>query len=199
MCCTQLPGARSIFHRASGAGTVQVGLSVTLWFNFFLSTAAIANDFTGEVIRVLDGDTIDVLPTGGLPTTGSEPPAAAQNNGKPQRIRLYGIDCPEKGQAFGDSAKDATSILSFALEVTLQSHGKDKYGRVLADVFLADGTNVNHELVKDGWCRWYQKYAPEDTTLEKLETEAREASRGMWINPDPVPPWEWRKRGKAMH
>lgn len=166
---------------------VQAGFSLTLWFSFFLSTAVMANDSTGEVIRVLDGDTIDVLPTASL------------YNGKSQRIRLYGIDCPEKGQPFGDSAKDATSILSFAVEVTLQSHGKDKYGQVLADVLLADGTNVNHELVKDGWCRWYQKYAPEDTTLERLETEAREASRGMWINPDPVPPWEWRKQVKAAH
>jgi endonuclease YncB( thermonuclease family) len=47
-----------------------------------------------------------------------------------------------------------------AKEVTLQTYGKDKYGRILADVFLLDGTNVNHTLVKDGWCWWYRKYAP---------------------------------------
>lgn len=185
-----------MFHRASGAGTVQAKFSVTLWFVsiFLLSTAATAYDFTGEVIRVLDGDTLEVLLT-----AGRLPSAGALHNGKTQRIRLFGIDCPEKGQPFGDSAKDATSILSFALEVTLQSHGKDKYGRVLADVLLADGTNVNHELVKNGWCRWYQKYAPDDTTLEKLETEAREASRGLWIDPESVPPWEWYKGDKTGH
>ena len=80
--------------------------------------------------------------------------------------------------------------------MTPQTHGKNKYGRILADVFLQDGTNVNNTLVKDGWCWWYRKYAPGDTTLEKLETEAREAKRGLWADPNPVPPWEWRKRSR---
>ena len=75
-----------------------------------------------------------------------------------------------------------------------QTHGQDKYGRTLADVILKDGTNVNHELVKDGWCWWYRKYAPLDIELEKLEKEAREARKGLWVDPHPVPPWEWRKR-----
>ena len=65
---------------------------------------------------------------------------------------------PEKGQAFGKKAKQAASKLVFGKEVTLQTHGLDKYGRTLADVFLRDGTHVNHELVKDGWCWWYRKY-----------------------------------------
>ena len=55
----------------------------------------------------------------------------------------------------------------------LQTHGQDKYGRTLADVLLRDGTNVNQELVKAGWCWWYRKYAPEDTELEKLEKDAQ--------------------------
>jgi endonuclease YncB( thermonuclease family) len=61
-------------------------------------------------------------------------------------------------------------------------------------VILLDGTNVNHELVKDGWCWWYRKYAPRDTVLEGFEKEAREARKGLWADPQPVPPWEWRKR-----
>ena len=61
----------------------------------------------------------------------------------------------------------------FGKEVTLQTHGQDKYGRTLADVLLPDGTNVNHELVREGWCWWYRKYAPGDTELAKLEQEAR--------------------------
>ena len=135
--------------------------------------------FTGEVVGVLDGDTIEIL-----------------HNGKAQRIRLYGIACPEKGQPFGNNAKQATSALIFAQLVTLQIHGKDKYGRILADVLLADETNVNHELVKEGWCWWYRKYAPDDTVLERLENEVREARKGLWIDSSPVPPWEWRKRGR---
>jgi endonuclease YncB( thermonuclease family) len=83
--------------------------------------------------------------------------------------------------------------LVFAEEVTLATHAKDEYGRTHADVTLWDGTNVNHALVKEGWCWWYRKYAPADTELEKLEKAAREAKKGLWIDPYPVPPWEWRK------
>jgi micrococcal nuclease len=81
-----------------------------------------------------------------------------------------------------------------AKDVTLLTHGLDKYGRTLADVLLPDGTNVNHSMVRDGWCWWYRKYAPGDTVLEGLEQEAREAKKGLWADPQPVPPWEWRKR-----
>ena len=116
------------------------------------------------------------------------------HNTHPERIRLSGIDCPEKGQAFGTRAKRAASALMFGREVMLHTHGQDKYRRTLADVVLKDGTHVNHELVKQGWCWWYRKYNPGDHTLEELETEARETQRGLWADPYPVPPWEWRKR-----
>lgn len=113
---------------------------------------------------------------------------------------MNGIDCPEKGQAYGKRAKQATSQLVFGKEVTLQTHGKDKYGRTIADVLLPDGTNINHELVKNGWCWWYRKYAPGDVELEKLEKDAREAKRGLWVDPAPIPPWMYRKarRGQSL-
>ena len=82
----------------------------------------------------------------------------------------------------------------FGKEVALQTYGLDKYGHTIADVLLPDGTNVNHILVKDGWRWWYRKYVPGDTVLKGLEKEAREAHRGLWVGPHPVPPWEWRKR-----
>jgi endonuclease YncB( thermonuclease family) len=91
-------------------------------------------DCSGPVVSVLDGDTIEVL-----------------HNNRTERIRLNGIDCPEQGQAFGQKAKQAAAALVFGKEIALQTHGKDKYGRTLADVLLPDGTNVNHALVKDGW------------------------------------------------
>ena len=133
--------------------------------------------FIGPVVSVLDGNTIEVL-----------------HNTHPERIRLSGIDCPEHGQAFGTQAKPALSALVFGRDVILQTHGQDKYGRTLADVFLRDGTNVNHELVREGWCWWYRKYAPADTELERLEMEARDAKKGLWVDPHPVPPWVWRKK-----
>jgi endonuclease YncB( thermonuclease family) len=73
---------------------------------------------------------------------------------------LNGIDCPEKGQPCGKRAKQAASALVYGKEVTIQTHGKDKYGRTLADVLQPDGTNVTHTLVKEGWWWWYRKYAP---------------------------------------
>ncbi len=144
---------------------------------FVLVSVSEAFPFTGQVVGVLDGDTIEVL-----------------HNRKAERIRLQGIDCPEKGQAFGKIAKWATSAMVFGRTVTIQTHDTDRYKRTVANVLLADGTNVNHKLVKDGWCWWYRKYAPDDAVLEALETEAREAKRGLWIDPRPIPPWEWRKR-----
>jgi micrococcal nuclease len=67
---------------------------------------------------------------------------------------------------------------------------------MIMGMLLVDGTNVNHALVKDGWCCWYRKYTPGNAELEKRETEAREAKKGLWADPHPVPPWEWRKGSK---
>jgi micrococcal nuclease len=78
----------------------------------------------------------------------------------------------------------------FGKEVILQTHGRDKAGRTLAVVLLPDGVNLNQELVKQGWCWWYRKYAPGDTVLEGLEQEAREVRKGLWADPRTVPPWE---------
>ena len=111
---------------------------------------------------MIDGDTIEVL-----------------NGHHAERIRLSGIDCHEKGQAYGNNAKHAASALAFGKQVTLQTHGYDKYKRTLADVLLPDGTNVNHTLAQNGWCWRFRKYAPEDAALEGLEKEAREARIGL--------------------
>jgi len=148
-----------------------------LFVVFCFPLAALAADFTGPVLRIIDGDTIDVL-----------------HNHQAKRIRLYGIDCPEKGQAYETEAKQALSDLVFGKAVTLRTHGKDKYGYIIADVLLLDGHNINLELVKQGWCWWYRKYAPGNAELETLEREAREAQKGIWLNPAPLPPWEWRNR-----
>ena len=105
-------------------------------------TPAFANfsvpDFSVPIVWVLDIDTIEVL-----------------HHNKAERIRLSGIDCPEKGQVYGTRAKQAASDLAFGKQVTVQTFGKDK--RTLADVLLPDGTNVIHTLVKGGWCWWYRK------------------------------------------
>ena len=153
---------------------VPVTSTIALWVWFVC--AAIATDFTGKIVSVTDGNTITVL-----------------RNGRGEKIRLNGIDCPEKAQAYGHKAKEAASALVFSKNVTIATHGLDKYGRTIGDVVLPDGTNVNHRLVQDGMCWWYRKYAPGDTTLAAFEAEARAVKRGLWADPNPIPPWEWRR------
>jgi endonuclease YncB( thermonuclease family) len=120
-------------------GKIFIEAVASLLALFMVLAPATAADFKAEVIRVLDGDTIEVL-----------------NERKPERIRLYGIDCPEKGQAFGQKAKHATSSPTFGKDVRIESHGRDKHRRTLGTVF--DGhLNVNQELVKEGWCWWFRK------------------------------------------
>ena len=109
-----------------------------LCITLILPTTTSSSDLTGTVVSVLDGDTIEVL-----------------HNQHPERIRLSGIDCPEKGQAYGNNAKHAASKLVFGKEVTLQTHGKDRHGRTRGHVFLLDGTNLNQTLINEGWCWWY--------------------------------------------
>ena len=128
--------------------------------------------FSGPVVSVLDDDTIEVL-----------------HNQHPERIRLSGIDCPGKGQAYGKEAKQTASSLVFSKEVTAQMHGHDKYTRILGDVILADGMSLNRKLVKEGRCWWYRKYAPESGELERLEREVKKAKKGLWVDPAPIPPW----------
>ena len=108
---------------------------------------------------------------------------------------MGGLPCMN-GKAFGLLAKQAASNLAFGKEVTVKTHGHDKYKSIIGEVILEDGMNVKHTLVNDGWW-WYRKYAPSDTVLEGLEKEAREAKKGLWADPQPVPPWEWRKLGRA--
>ncbi|NOT22704.1 MAG: hypothetical protein HOP22_08255 [Nitrospiraceae bacterium] len=145
---------------------------LTLWF----APSTLAGEFTGQVVAVLEGDRIEVL-----------------HNKRPERIRLSGIDCPEQRQPFGEKATQATSALVLGKEVTLQFHSKEKDRRTAATVVLSDGTNVNHELVKEGWCWWYPKSGPMDKAMKRFESEARTGKRGLWVDQYPVPPWEWQK------
>ena len=94
------------------------------------------------------------------------------------KVRLHGIDCPEIGQDFGSRAKAFTSELVFGQVVKVVPWDTDRYGRTVADVILADGRILNHELVRAGLSWWYRKYAPDIGTLAELEAAARDAKRG---------------------
>jgi endonuclease YncB( thermonuclease family) len=144
------------------------------------SSYAFSADFTGPVVRVLDGDTIEV-----------------SRSHRNVRIRLNGIDAPEKGQAYGHTSGEFVALQAFGKDVTVQTYGLDKYGRTIGDVYLPDGTLLNKELVKAGLAWWYCKYSA-DQSLAQLEIEARETKRGLWQDPKPVPPWVFRKRQRGQ-
>jgi endonuclease YncB( thermonuclease family) len=131
--------------------------------------------FDARVVGVADGDTITVL------------------DGTTQvKVRLNGIDCPERRQAFGARAKQLTSDLAFGKTVTVRPFGEDRYGRTLGEVVLPDGRVLNQELVAAGIAWHYTQYS-KDETLAKLERRAREARVGLWSEERPVAPWEFRK------
>ncbi len=140
---------------------------MTLILTGILFAVEEAFPFGGQVVTILDGGTIEVV-----------------RNGKVQRVRLNGITCPKGSQPYSEQAKQAMSDLGFSMDVTLQIHGKDKRGRVVADVLLSDDRNISHLLVQQGWCWWDRKQAPGDTQLEMLEKEARDSQRGLWADSD---------------
>ena len=141
------------------------------------SATEIPGEFTGKVVKVVDGDTIDVL----------------TNDKQTIRIRLNGIDCPERGQPFGNNATQSlkNSILGNVVKVV--SHDQDKYGRTVGDIYH-DGTLINLALVKAGLAWHYVKYAPDDTALREAEQQARRLETGLWSGSHKIiPPWDWRK------
>jgi len=98
----------------------------------------------------------------------------------------------------GTRAKQLTSELAFGKVVRVEPTDRDQYGRIVADVILPDGRNLNRELVRAGLAWWYRHYAPHDAELCALEVEARAAQRGLWAEPHPIPPWDWRRGAVAQ-
>ena len=128
----------------------------------------------GKVVSVTDGDTIKVL-----------------QDGKQVKVRLAAIDCPEKGQPYGQAAKKFTIDLVAGRIVKVWPTDTDRYGRTIAFVFVG-GIDLNKELLKAGLA-WHYKQYSRDPELAKLEFEARAKKVGLWIEPGAVAPWKWRK------
>jgi micrococcal nuclease len=133
----------------------------------------------GKVVGISDGDTLTLLN-----------PAKAQ-----YKIRLEGIDAPERRQAYGGQSSRALRERVFQQPVKIEWREKDKYGRTLGHVFLS-GRWINHEMLKDGWAWHFKKYN-QNAILAAAEIEAREAKRGIWADKDPMPPWEYRDLPQA--
>jgi endonuclease YncB( thermonuclease family) len=134
----------------------------------------------GKVVRVADGDTLTVLDD-----------AHTQH-----KIRLWGIDAPESGQAFGNRAKQALGEKVFGKMVRVQVVDHDRYGRTVGKVVLGD-RQINLEMVQDGYA-WDYRQFDRRHEYAAAERDAREHRRGLWADKEPVPPWDWR-REKRTH
>ena len=130
------------------------------------------------VIGVSDGDTLTVL-----------------SRGRPVKVRLANIDAPEKQQAFGTRSKQSLSELCFGRDATLKSSNKDRYGRTVAVVHCGD-VNVNVAQVSRGMAWVYRQYN-RDASLPAVEAMARLSRSGLWSDPDPLAPWQFRSARKA--
>lgn len=142
-------------------------------------------DLTGKVVRVADGDTLTVASRGRHRTV----------------IRLYGIDAPEvrhretPGQQFGRDARQALKALTQGRVVTVAIVDVDTHGRSVG-VVHEGGADINLAMVRGGWAWAYRRHlaAPYASEYIGAEREAREARRGLWVQPNPMPPWEFRRR-----
>lgn len=132
----------------------------------------------GVVVEVQDGDTITVLD--------------AQN--QQHKIRLSDIDAPEKKQGFGEKAKQHLSWLVFQKQVTVVEKEKDRYGRTIGRVFI-DGRDVNEDMVFQGLATHYKRYS-NDAKLAAAEHNAKINKRGLWIDPNAIPPEQFRREQK---
>ncbi len=111
------------------------------------------------------------------------------------RVRLWGIDAPEKGQAYADEARDRLKELCEGKTVRMEIKSTDRYGRKVAIIWL-DRKNINLQMVKEGLAWHYAHYAPDAKDLAAAEKAARKARRGLWKDKNPVNPYDFRKKEK---
>ncbi|MCC6798197.1 MAG: thermonuclease family protein [Candidatus Hydrogenedentes bacterium] len=161
-----------------------IKLLVTITLCVMLSTPSWgAESWVGVVVRVVDGDTIEVA-----------------QNGKNVTVRLFGIDAPENDQPYSGVVTTAMSELCLDKKVQVLPVDIDKYGRTVANVvLLSDRINLSQEAVKNGYAWWYREFAPKDMKLQSLQLDALTSNKGLWADASAIPPWDWRagKRGAA--
>jgi len=135
---------------------------------------------SGKVVKVSDGDTFHLLTAGN----------------RQVKVRLYGVDAPEKGQAFGSRAQQTLSQLVFGRQVTVNSKGTDQFKRVLGIVVVQNDAGstivVNEALLQQGMAWHFTRY-DKNPDWARLQQQAKANKTGLWADSNPTPPWEWRK------
>lgn len=139
---------------------------------------ACAAELTGRVVAVADGDTLTLLV-----------------DRQQLRVRLADIDAPERRQAFGTRSRQSLHDLCHGKAAQVQDNGRDRYKRTIGQVTCA-GIDANAEQVRRGMAWVYVRYARKDSPLYALQDEARSARAGLWADPQPMPPWQFRLNRK---
>lgn len=146
-----------------------------------IATTAHAGTIAGRVVGISDGDTLTIL----------------DSTNQQHRIRVAGIDAPEKAQDFGQRSKTNLSAMAFNQTATADCPKRDRYGRDVCKI-IVNGQDVGLEQIRAGMAWWYKQYSreqsPEDRVdYEQAEFQAKIHRKGLWDSKNPVPPWDWRR------
>ena len=152
--------------------------ALLLWFGFVFQAAGAV--YEARVVKIMDGVTIETLDS-------------ARHT---ERVRISGIDAPERKQAYGTQARQRLADLVGGREVTVYWDKRDRYGRTVGKITV-DGRDVGLTMIRDGFAWWYWKYADEQNPADRMlyetaELAARKAKRGLWSERDPMAPWDYR-------
>ena len=139
----------------------------------------VGDTLRGRAVKVQDGDTFDFL----------------YGDHEKQRVRVAQMDAPEKAMPFGQKSKERFSELVIGKEIALVVNTVDRYGRIVGSVVI-DGEDQSARMISEGMAWYYRQYGWTDS-LARLEEEARSEKRGLWADPNPQPPWEWRKENRG--
>lgn len=137
------------------------------------SHAVAGTEFTARVLMVHEGDRLTI-----------------HHQGRKDVVSLRDVDCPELKQPYGKQAKHATAAYIANREVIVRELKQDRQGRMTADILLADGRNIAHELLKEGLA-WVQPGHVHDEGLKDMEELAKASKTGLWSEANPTPPWKW--------
>lgn len=134
----------------------------------------------GKVVKIADGDTFTFL----------------DKSNQQVRVRLHGIDAPERAQDFGNVARQKLADMVFGKAVKIEEKDTDRYGRTVAIVYTLDGACVNEIMLKEGLA-WHYKEYDDNAAWAALEQKAKREKRGLWSQRKAVAPWQWRKDKRA--
>jgi len=137
---------------------------------------------TGTAVKIIDGDTFDLL----------------TDDHRQIRVRMFGIDCPERGQAYYKVCRNALGDLCYGQRLKIIKRDQDRYKRTVADVYnVTTNQWINEAMVANGFA-WHFTHYDKNVTLDEAEQNARKYRKGLWQDPSPVAPWEWRKEKRLQ-